>query len=152
MRSARPMLAAALASLVAIGVLAPAANAASYKAKRQGLSVWILTRGHKVVELKTRYTVHCSDGKTHRFFLDLVDSTAPTSQPGGRFLWHATNISDRITARRRIQGKVRTRIVRGSIFSTLIAPAARCWSGASMNNPRVRFTARRQSAPHHGRG
>jgi hypothetical protein len=113
----------------------------TYTARRSGFSIELKTQRRKVVEIAGRYTLHCSDGRV----------AYPDFAFGPRFIRNGPGgtFKARFEAQieRKIRGTVRNGAITGHLFHRLSPPFDRrpdCWSGRSLNDPWVRFVARRQ--------
>jgi hypothetical protein len=130
-------------------------DAAVYLAQREGLSVRIVTEGRRVERVQVRYPYRCSDGKRHQAGLLLTDSTAVTNLSNGRFVWKAFIREDGFTSKRRVQGRVGSSRVFGSLSDVQFRSGSwgrlHCWTGRSRTSTSVKFIATRQLAPSSGR-
>lgn len=157
------MVAGLAAVLVAAGgPKAATADAAVYTAKRPGFNILFNIKGQRVVGIRARYTIHCR-AETGDLNNPVRHPTLSFDRPDAfklgsnrRFRKRFKNVTDQVTLDRGIRGKVRRETVRGSLldkrfYSYPFAPQF-CNSGRSNKKPRVRFVARRQHKPIHGRG
>jgi hypothetical protein len=148
--AARHKLIALLAIVATMGIVTASAHAAVYKASRPGFSILLRTQGLRVVEVKARYTLHCTDRRVRRAAVHLQDRTVLSTRPGGKFSWRGVTRSDTISSTNAGQGTVHDKIATGSLFQKSFHSPGRgresyaCWTGRSRDDPRVRFVARRQ--------
>jgi hypothetical protein len=137
-----------LAATLAIGcALTTTADAAWYKLSRPGLTIALRTEGHRVAELKARYTLNCSDGSDLKTIEQRPKFNRRINRRTGRFRWQFGDTGNGTSRVEKGHGIVYRKWITGRFFvkdyTTLGGTAVRCWSGRSNQNPGVSFAARR---------
>jgi hypothetical protein len=147
LRTLRGFFVSLVAAFVSGGLLAASADAAWYKESRPGLTIALRTQGHRVAELKARYTQHCSDGSLQTTIEQRPEFNRPINQQTGRFGWRFGSMSDAFTRVERGRGTVRPEVITGRFLAkdttTLGGDTVRCWTGHSIDEPGISFVARR---------
>jgi hypothetical protein len=129
---------------------AAAADATVYKASRPGFTILFQIKGHQVLDLRTRYALHCPDAQRHRVRHPSLDLDRPFNlSPNSSFVYGMASLGDGIRVEREVGGTFNGNVIRGYVsdqrwFARHQQNSYRCWSGRSKDDPRVAFVARRR--------
>jgi hypothetical protein len=141
-----------LAVLAAGALLTPIASADTYRMKRDGLGIFFRTQGQRVAELRIYYTMRCEDGRLARAATRLKKLNRPIDRNTGRFTYQFGNNTDTAVFTEKMIGFVSKKRIKGRFASKDFDQQGPCWTGRSLDDPWIRFVAKRVTPPEGGKG
>lgn len=138
-----------LAGLLAVCAVAPAADAALYKADRPGLHISIHTRGDHVQSANVRFRMRCRtwQGRFQNAVVGFPKAFYPIDPKSGHFSGQrGTTSSSPVVKTQRLAGTVGREGIGGRFSFRRLSDSGEaigCWSGAGPDDPAVNFFAHR---------
>jgi hypothetical protein len=120
--------------------------------KRDGLGIFFRTQGQRVAEMRIYYTLRCESGRERRAISRRNPFNRPIDPNTGRFTYQFESNTDTAVDTEKMIGFVSGQRIRGRFAAKIFDQQGPCWTGKGLDDPWVRFVAKRVTPPAGGKG